>query len=111
LTELEKRLLATEGGIAPEALRLCVLSRQRVDTGRWWRRSPLWVCATESHLILLAVSRRKYIEQVPLADCRDSRYNAESGELILAPVETLLFSRIRMSPRDALAVLRAIGNR
>lgn len=109
MTELEKRLLATDGGISPEALRLCIQSRQRVDTGRWWRRSPLWVCATGSHLILLAVSRRKYIEQVPLADCRDSRYNAESGGLILAPVETVLFSRIRMRPSDALAVLRLVA--
>jgi len=110
VTELEKRLLATEGGIGPDDLRLCVLSRLRVDTGRWWRRSPLWVCATESHLILLAVSRRKYIEQVALADCQASRYCAESGELILEPVETLRFNRIRMTPSDALDVLRAIGS-
>jgi len=102
VTELEKRLLATEGGIGPDDLRLCVLSRLRV--------APLWVCATESHLILLAVSRRKYIEQVALADCQASRYCAESGELILEPVETLRFNRIRMTPSDALDVLRAIGS-
>ena len=61
--------------------------------------------------MLLAVARRKYIEQVPLADCRASRYCAESGELVLAPVEDVAFPRIRMTPRDALAVLRLIvGN-
>lgn len=109
MTELEKQLLATVCGVGGGEPPLCIRSRMRIDAGRWWRRSPLWVCATGSHLILLAVSRRKYIEQVPLADCRASRYNAESGELILAPVETLLFSRIRMKSSDALAVLRAIG--
>jgi len=109
LTGLEKQLLESECGDTEP--RLCIRSRTRVDAGRWWRRTPLWVCVTDSALVLLAVARRKYIEQVPLVDCRASRYCSESAELVLGPAEGLVYSRIRMSPRDALAVLRLIvGN-
>jgi hypothetical protein len=109
LTELEKRLLATVCAEGQAEARLCIRSRLRIDAGRWWWRTPLWVCVTDAAIVLLAVARRHYVEQVPLANCRESRYCHESGELLLAPVETLLFNRIRMSPRDALAVLRLIG--
>jgi hypothetical protein len=107
LTAVEKQLL--ESVCVDTTPRLCVRSRLRIDAGLWWRRTPLWVCVTDSELVLLAVARRKYIEQVPLADCQASRYCAESGELALAPVEGVTFPRIRMSPRDALAVLREMG--
>jgi hypothetical protein len=57
---------------------------------------------------MLSVARRKYIERVPLAECAASRYCHESGELVLAPIETLQFPRVRMTPRNAVAVLRLI---
>lgn len=107
MTDREKLLLGTVCGDAEP--RLCVRSEHKIDAGRWWRRTPLWVCVTDSHLLVLAVGRRRYIENVPLAECRESRYCHASGELVLAPVENVQFARIRMKPRDALAVMKAIG--
>jgi len=108
LTGLEKQLLESECGDTPP--RLCIRSRTRVDAGRWWRRTPLWVCVTDSALVLQALARRKFIAQVPLVDCRASRYCAETGELVLAPVDgSVAFPRIRVTPREALSVLRLIG--
>jgi hypothetical protein len=57
---------------------------------------------------MLSVARRKYIERIPLSQCRESRYCHESGELVFGPIETLQFPRVRMTPRNAVAVLRLI---
>lgn len=108
MTEREKALLATEVG-GEEQVKRMIRSKMRIDAGLWWWKSRFWVCVTDADLILLSVARRRYIERVSFADCRESRYCHESGELVLAPVETLRFGRIRMSPRDALAVLKQIG--
>ncbi len=110
MTELEGNLLATVCG-AGEAPCLRIRSGLRIDAGRWWRRTPLWVCVVDSALVLLAVARRRYVEQVPLRDCRDSSYSHATGELLLAPVETLRYGRIRMSAREALEVLREIRDK
>lgn len=106
--KLEEELLQLTLGDTGMPPRLCIRSRLRIDAGRWWRGTPLWVCATDAVLVLLAVARRKYVESVPLASCRTSRYDASTGELVLAPAEGLAFARIRMAPRDALAVLKFI---
>lgn len=110
MKEIEKRLLATQLAEGAGEPTLTICSRMRIDAGLWWRKTRLWVCVTDTELILLSVARRKYIERVSFADCRESRYCHESGELVLAPVETLRFGRIRMSPRDALAVLKQMGD-
>ena len=106
MNELEQALLRTEvGDGTPE---LCVSTRTRIDTGRWWWPTPLWLCVIADALVLFSVSRRRYIERVALAQCRESYYSHATGELVLAPVESVRFSRLRMSPRQALMVLRAI---
>lgn len=108
MNELEQKLLEAELGVSPGNLRICIRSRMRIDAGRWWRTTPLWVGATGEDLVLFAVARRKYIERVPLVECHESRYCAESGRLVLAPVESLRFRRIAMRPSDALTILRLI---
>lgn len=89
-------------GAEPELL-LC--SRTRIDTGRWWRSTPVWICITESELILFSVSRRRYVERVPLADCHSARYLAATGELVIDSAEALRMKRIRLTPREALLAL------
>jgi hypothetical protein len=79
-----------------------------VDTGLWWRRSPLWLCVTQEDLILIAVARRHYARRVPLKNCAESRYCHETGKLLIAPAEGLEFSRISMSPGDALRVMNLL---
>ncbi|MFN4942899.1 MAG: hypothetical protein ACK5G9_03795, partial [Akkermansiaceae bacterium] len=78
MNQLESALLdeLTNGG-DPELL---LRSRTRIDAGRWWRRNSVWICITKSELILFAVARRRYVERLPLADCRGSHYLAATGE-------------------------------
>jgi hypothetical protein len=106
MNELEQALLRAEG--VTETPELSLRTQTRIDTGRWWRRTPLWLCVVNDALVLFSVSRRRYIERVALAECRESYYSHASGELILAPVESLRFSRLRMSPRQALTILPAL---
>ena len=108
MNEQEIALLSEEvGSVSPE---LSVKARRGIDAGRWWRRTPVWVNIYDDELVVLAVSRRRYIERVPLSECGDSTYCAATGELIIAPYEGLEVSRFAMSPRDALAVLSYLKN-
>ena len=62
MNPLEQQLLQSETGAAEPRLR--VRTGTRVDTGRWWRRSPVWLCATDHELIMLAVARRRFFARV-----------------------------------------------
>ena len=85
--------------------RLCVRSQTRIDTGRWYRRSPLWVCVAGDQLVMLAVARRRYTSTMPVNDCQDSHYCNATGELVIEPGEKLEYNRFKMSPRQALRLL------
>ena len=65
----------------------------------------------DRELVVLAVGRRRYVERVPLAECRDSHYAHASGELVIAPAAALRFKRIRLSPREAVQVLKHTASR
>lgn len=107
MTALETTLLHEAcGGREP---RLLQLTRTRVDAGRWWRTSPLWLAIDGNDLVLFAVARRKYLERVPLADCHASQYIHSSGHLVIAPTEVLRIPQISLSPGEALRVLDAMG--
>ena len=106
LNAVEHAILLTEtDGAEP---RLSVRSNTRVDAGRWWRRTPLWVCVTEHDVVVLAAARRQYIQRLPLGQCQASHYCHTTGELVIEGSEDLRFSRLAMSPVDGLLVLDAI---
>jgi hypothetical protein len=106
MNELEEQLLREEvGGVEP---RLVVRSGTRIDTGRWWRHTPLWLCVMENELLMLAVSRRRYVARASLDACVDSYYCHTTGELVIAPVEEPEFRRFRVTPREALSILNMI---
>ncbi len=107
MNPLEQQLLEEECG--SEAPRLAVRSRTRIDTGRWWWPTRAWVCVMADELVMLAVARRRYIARVPLADCAATHYCHTTGELVVAPVEGLTVSRFRVTPREALELLQAMG--
>jgi hypothetical protein len=100
---LEQQLLRAEIGEAEPSL--CIRSGTRVDAGRWWRRSPVWICVTDDALILLAVARRRFLARIALPEARASRYHHASGELVVEPGETLPFNRFKLSVHDALRIL------
>jgi hypothetical protein len=103
LNRRERQLLLQETG--PAEPRLCVRSATRIDTGRWWGRSPAWLCLTNDELITIAVSRRRLFARAPLADCRASHYNPATGELVIQPAESLPIRHFKLSPGDALRIL------
>lgn len=107
MNALETELLREMVGInkATLTIRTCA----KIDAGRWWRKTPLWLCVVGDDLILLAIARRRYAEKIPLTECLDSHYNPATGELVIAPAETLRFSHIPMSPRDAMQILKILN--
>lgn len=107
MTPLETSLLHEAcGGREP---RLLLRTRTRVDAGRWWRTSPLWLAIDGNDLVLFAVARRKYLDSVPLADCHASQYIHSSGQLMIGPTEQLRINQIALTPGEALLVLDAMG--
>ena len=107
MNPLEKSLLLeTCGGREP---RMLVRTRTRVDAGRWWLQTPLWLGVDGDDLFLLAVARRKYIERVPLAECHGTRYCHSTGQLVIAPTESLRINHVALSPGEAIRVLDAMN--
>lgn len=103
MNPLEQQLLRELcGSVEPV---LCLRTATRVDTGRWWRPSPAWLCIVGNELIVLAVARRRFVGRIPLAECVSSHYHHASGQLVIAPAEMLQISRFAMPLRDALKVL------
>jgi hypothetical protein len=86
-----------------------VQSQTRIDTGKWLRTSPLWICIFKDQVVVLAIGRRKYIECVPLTEINETHYCHTTGELVLAPIRTLTHRRLAMSPGDSLRVFSALG--
>jgi len=97
-----KQLFREEmGDVTPD---LVIRSRARIDVGRWWRRSPLWVCVTGGELVMLAAGRRRYFARRALLECRESFYNPGTGEFVIVPGGDLAFPKFPLSPRDALKI-------
>jgi hypothetical protein len=107
LNTLEQQLLHAE--ISDAEPRLCIRSQTRVDTGRWWRPSPVWLCVAEGDLIMFAVARRKYIARISLRDIHASRYHHATGELVIEPGKGLLHDRFRLPLQDAISILNLIN--
>lgn len=107
LPKFEEMLISEETDLT--AIRLVVRTQTRIDTGRWLRNSPLWLAVTDNKIILAAVGRRRYIESAPFSECAESYYCHATGQLVLEPIETLMYKRLKMTPGSALKVLTAIG--
>ena len=87
---------------------LTLPTRTLIDTGRWFRRPQIHLTLTESTLTLHAPGPRPFTATVPLADCHASRYHHPTGELILEPAEALPIRNLRISPQEALQILRSL---
>jgi hypothetical protein len=109
MTAVERKLLSEETGGAEPLV--CVRSRTRIDAGRWWRKTPVWLCIARNELILLAVARRRYLERVAIADCQASHYCHATGELVIETPAALRFNRLALSPRQALEILQVLNTR
>ncbi len=85
-------------------------TRTRVDIGSWFGKRCVWAVCTASSLIMLAPGKRPYFERVPFEQLNDSQYNHVTAELVLAPIEDVSVTRLRMPPFDAAQVLAQIHN-
>jgi hypothetical protein len=103
MNQLESALLTElTGGAEPKLL---LRTRTRIDCGRWWRTTPVWLCITKTEIILFSVARRRYTERVPLTDCSTSYYAPSSGTLVINPTESLRIKHLSLTPREALNAL------
>jgi hypothetical protein len=108
LNPLEQTLLHEAVGNAEPLALTC--SHTRIDTGRWWRTSPLWLAVMQGEIIVFAVGRRRYLERIPVAGCDASFYNHATGELVFSPAESLRFRQLRMKPSEALRILPLLSS-
>ena len=107
MKEIEQKLLREAAADAEP--QLCVRSRTRIDTGRWWWPTPIWLSVVGGELLMLAVSRRRYISRLPLDACAETYYCHTTGELVVESTEELLYKRFKVSPLEALELLKAMG--
>ena len=103
-----QELLRAEIGSDAEP-ELCMQSGTRVDAGWWLRTAPVWLCITADRVIVLVAGRRHHVASVARADCRQSRYDHATGEVVIEPGETLRFDRLAFPPREALRILHLLG--
>jgi hypothetical protein len=107
MNKVEQAVLHNElGDVSP---RLAIRCRTRMDTGRWWIKDPIWLLALDDRLVLLAASRRRYIQQVPFSELAQSYYCHQTGELVLAPYEELTVNQMAMKASEAIHLLRVLG--
>jgi hypothetical protein len=76
-----------------------VRTRTGVDVGHWLGKSPVCAAVTDGELVLFAPGKRPYAERLTIRDgLRDSEYNHITGELMLAPGDSLRVRRLKLSP-------------
>ena len=107
MNQLEQQLLREHVGDAEPRLQL--RTKTRIDTGRWWRKTPLWLCVMDDELVLLSVSRRRYLERIALSESRKSHYNHSTGKLVIEPTEALQYNSCTLTLRDSLRVLNFLN--
>ena len=107
MNELETQLLREMVGVNKATL--TIRTRAKIDAGRWWRKTPLWLCVVGEDLVMLAVARRRYAEKIAIAECPDSHYNPATGELVIEPGESLRFNSFKVNLRDAIQILKIIN--
>jgi hypothetical protein len=106
MREGERRLL--EEACAGKPFFLLLRSATRVDTGHWFRRSPVWVAALADRLVLVAWGKTAWVDAVPYRHLKQSLYNHVTGEVVLAPAPGLRLDRFRVAPLDGVQVLAQI---
>ena len=84
------------------------LTRTRVDVGHWLTRGRIWALAAREELILVASGKHPFVERVAYSRLRASLYNHLTGELVLAPAETLTAKKLGVRPLEGLQLLAQV---
>ncbi len=97
-----------QASIDTNAMRGLLRTRTRVDVGMWFRKGRVWVCPMSAELVLIAEGTRSYVSRIPYDQIDHSRYNHVTGELVFAPNEDLEVKSLRITPLEALELLRYV---
>ncbi len=103
-----RKLLAEISGM--EGVMMLVKSDTRVDTGGWFRRGEIWVCALPRELALFAAGRKPFLQKTPYEHLRESIYNHVTGEVVLAPARGLKQHVFQVPPVEGYQLLAQIYN-
>jgi hypothetical protein len=91
------------------AVSVLVRTQMRVDTGGWLRNSAMWLCLTDSELVLFAANRRRFLQRLPLIECAGTSYCHVSGALHLQPSDRWHFSTIAMPPVEGIKIEKQLA--
>lgn len=97
-----------QDAIDTNAMRGLLRTRTRVDVGMWFRKGRIWVSPMTEELVLIAEGTRPYILRIRYDEIARSRYNHVTAELVFAPNEDLDVKSLRMTPLEALELLRYV---
>ena len=80
----------------------------KVDVGHWFGKGAVWISILENEMILFAAGRKPFAERIAFDELNESRYNHVTGEVVLAPTETIALGTLKLPPLAALEVLAYI---
>lgn len=87
---------------------LVLSTRSKVDTGRWFRGSRIWVLAMANEIVLFAAGKRPFLAKIGFTHLQESLYNHVTGAVIFAPVKGLAITTITVSPANGYQLLAQI---
>jgi hypothetical protein len=87
-----------------------LLTETMAEVGLWMWKRRVWLCATDSALILFAEGRKPLAQRTPFVHIGESLYNHVIGELVLAPDRKYRLSHVRLQPKDGYQMLAQIYN-
>ena len=93
-----------------ESVIMLLKSDTRVDTGGWFQRGEIWVCALPRELALFAAGRKPFLQKTPYEHLRASIYNHVTGEVALAPAHGLKQHILKVPPLEGYQLLAQIYN-
>lgn len=108
LTPAQRTLLDEVRGT--ESAIMLLKSDTLVDTGGWFRRGEIWICALPRELALFASGRKPFLQKTPYAQLRASIYNHVTVELVLAPSRGLNQCTLKVPPLEGYQLLAQIYN-
>lgn len=104
----KRRLPLLRQAAADEAVLLLVKTGTRTDTGSWFGKRRLYMAFTGTAMLVFATGPRPLCRRIPLAELRETKYNAVRGELVFAPAE-VPERKVAVPPVEAARALAQIG--
>ncbi len=87
---------------------LVLRSGSRADTGAWFRKGVVWLCALSSEVVLFAAGRSPFVQKTDFSFLKESMYNHVTGEVVFAPAQGLAMDAVKLPPMDGYQMLAQI---